>query len=218
MRWLTGPQQIAEVKAKFPSLKLIHDLGWLIIWQGELRSFSATYTVRFFWQRWWPTSWGFRGSNLAPSITIIKPKLEHPSGRRIPHIYTDGAKISLCVFDPENDDDWNPSQSIADTIIPYTIQWLGSYELWLVTEEWPAPGRHPERRPICSEKAKPSSESLDQPARSIDADFAKIGQKTGTFASSVLMGAESEESFRWLSWQNWNDAISKETVLRAIST
>ena len=36
--------------------------------------------------------------------------------------------------------------SIADTIVPWTAEWLVHYEIWLVTGEWYGGGDWPPRR------------------------------------------------------------------------
>ncbi|MEZ5659385.1 MAG: hypothetical protein R3E83_12920 [Burkholderiaceae bacterium] len=37
-------------------------------------------------------------------------------------------------------------RSIADTIVPWTYEWLFYFEEWLVSDEWKGGGRHPEVR------------------------------------------------------------------------
>ena len=40
---------------------------------------------------------------------------------------------SLCLHVPE---DWNSGLFIADSIVPWTYEWLYFYEIWLATGEW----------------------------------------------------------------------------------
>ena len=38
--------------------------------------------------------------------------------------------------------EFNSSKLIANTIIPWTVEWLYYYELWLATGEWLGGGEH----------------------------------------------------------------------------
>lgn len=201
MTILSAAQQVREVARKFPTLKLVHNFGWLIIWEGTLRSFSAEYRIRIFWHRYWPEDWKLPVHR--PQIFMIDPPMEDRPDGRVPHAYPGVRSRSLCVFDPASEDDWDHSQSIADTIIPYTIQWLCTYELWHLTGDWNAPGRHPDGGNQCRKNSSQPSDSRDQQARSIRAAIDRVGRLTRTSASLALMGAASGESCRWLSWRNW---------------
>ncbi len=65
----------------------------------------------------------------APRIWIVRPKL-HPNA---PHRFPNG---SLCLF---FEDEWTPDMSFANTIVPWTLEWIGCYELWLETDTWIGP-------------------------------------------------------------------------------
>lgn len=201
MTIITAAQHVKDVARKFPSLKLVHNFGWLIIWEGVLRSFSAEYRVRIFWHRYWKEDWAL--GTRQPRIYMLDPPMQDRADKVVPHAYPGHPRRHMCVYDPDSEADWNWSQSIADTIIPYAIQWLGTYELWHVTGEWNAPGRHPTGRTPCSKKPRSLRDSHGRQGRSMAAVNVKIGLLIGTFASSPLMGAASGESYRWLSWQNW---------------
>jgi hypothetical protein len=192
---LTGKEQISRVAARFPELELVMSGPWLIIWEGPLRSFTREYRVRIFWHRWWPGDL-FVDPPGKPHILILDPPLRERTDQPLQHVYRRAHPTRICAWDPK-ENDWDPSQSIADTVIPYAIQWLCSYELWRVSGDWPAPGRHPEVP--CENQLSP-----DHPARFSGAEFVRIGLMTGTFASSALMGAASAGSCRWLSLRDWS--------------
>lgn len=40
--------------------------------------------------------------------------------------------------------EFNVYKLLADTIIPWTVEWLYFYELWLATGEWLGGGEHPD--------------------------------------------------------------------------
>lgn len=62
-----------------------------------------------------------------PVIWVISPVPE-PNA---PHRYRDG---SLCLHHP-HDGDWDPALFVAETIMPWTAEWLFYYEAWLVDPE-----------------------------------------------------------------------------------
>jgi len=61
----------------------------------------------------------------------------------LPHKYRvdkDRQEIELCLFYGW---DFTTQMLITDTIIPWTIEWLYYYEIWLSTGEWCGGGKHP---------------------------------------------------------------------------
>jgi hypothetical protein len=83
-----------------------------------------------------------------PRVRVLSPELvRKQDGKRLPHTYPDeeGRRnpIRPCLFVP---DEWDPRDSIAATIIPWTCEWLLHYEVWLVTGEWRGGGIHPEKK------------------------------------------------------------------------
>lgn len=69
---------------------------------------------------------------------------ELADGRHLPHVYST-KPVRLCLFDPQTAE-WSPGAAIADTIVPWTYEWLFYFEEWLVSDEWKGGGRHPEVR------------------------------------------------------------------------
>lgn len=60
----------------------------------------------------------------------------------IPHIYdkNDNKKrLRLCLY---YGDEFKRGMSISETLIPWTIEWLYFYELWLATGKWLGGGIH----------------------------------------------------------------------------
>lgn len=76
----------------------------------------------------------------SPEVRVIYPKLDLLSDKKLPHVYTGNR---LCLYFPG---EWNKSMLIADTIIPWTSEWLFYYEIWKVTGEWHGGGKHPKNR------------------------------------------------------------------------
>lgn len=68
----------------------------------------------------------------APSVMVLEPEIELCTDI---HIYKNGA---LCLYYP-CDQPWRDTNLIADTIIPWTAEWLVYYELYLITKKWEGP-------------------------------------------------------------------------------
>lgn len=69
----------------------------------------------------------YRGAR-SPRVKVLDP----PIDKRAPHQYKGGY---LCLFLPV-DHSWNEKSIIAETIVPWTAEWLYYYEYWLETGEW----------------------------------------------------------------------------------
>lgn len=128
------------MRRHFPGLKLILDLPWISIWEGELRPVSETYRVRVVDQR------GFDDGRIIcaarwPSVRVISPALSRRSeapDQSVPHLYGahDNARgAELCLFYP-TDREWREHMLMAESIVPWTVEWLFYYEMWHVTGEW----------------------------------------------------------------------------------
>jgi hypothetical protein len=91
-----------------------------------------------------------------PRVRVLTPMLKHRPGHRegdLPHVYWDNPDCpALCLFDHETEE-WTPFHLLADTTIPWTIDWLGCYEGWRATGEWTGGGRH--AAPTPSQEARP---------------------------------------------------------------
>jgi hypothetical protein len=88
---------------------------------------SLTYTVQILQQH-----------GKQPRVSVIDPPLQlHPGSVALPHVYHGD---ELCLHYPSQ---WKPTMLLANTIVPWTAEWLMHYELWLVTGEWTGGGDHP---------------------------------------------------------------------------
>lgn len=79
-----------------------------------------------------------------PYVIVRSPNLVELAGdRQIPHIYPhEGRGTKLCLWWPAAQE-WNLKMKLGDTYIPWTVEWLGYFEDWLVTEKWGGGGKHP---------------------------------------------------------------------------
>lgn len=66
----------------------------------------------------------------APSVRVIRPALKPNPDGLLPHVFNTG-ELCLSQFG-----DWNPQHLFADTYVPWAMEWLMYYELWLATGLW----------------------------------------------------------------------------------
>lgn len=66
----------------------------------------------------------------APDVFVDSPVLVTDADGRLPHVYPSGA---LCV---NRIGEWRPTMLFIDTVIPWAIEWLFYYELWLTSGCW----------------------------------------------------------------------------------
>lgn len=138
--------QIADMARLWPQLGLVAKAGNRAVWQGPLKPLLQTFHVRV----------AYRAPlvierpdvrNTQPEVTVLTPPLRRRPGDAegaLPHVYyrSDGSVV-LCMLDPEADD-WSPADSLAETTVPWIIEWLAAYEGWRATGHWTASGRHVE--------------------------------------------------------------------------
>jgi hypothetical protein len=94
-------------------------------WRGNLQptQISATYTIDL----------SFRIKQF-PKVHVFNAPWRNGSAKRPPHTYLDG---SLCLYYPRANE-FDSTMFLAQTIIPWTAEWLLHYELWLASadHEW----------------------------------------------------------------------------------
>lgn len=143
-------EQIRRMQQSYPAFEVVFNGGWHVIWKGPLRPLSQTYVVRV--EVVEPHVIGDLrvAGTLGANVTLISPELELTTEKApsdyTPHLYWNERsprKSRLCLFDPATAE-WAPDMAIAETVIPWTIDWLASYEGWRATGEWTGGGRHPE--------------------------------------------------------------------------
>jgi hypothetical protein len=128
------------MRRHFPGLKLILNLPWVSIWEGELRPLSQTYRVRVVDQRGYDDG-GIAYTARWPTVRVISPALTRRSAvpdQLVPHLYglpDDPQGAELCLFYPI-DREWKEHMLIAESIVPWAVEWLFYYEMWHVTGKW----------------------------------------------------------------------------------
>lgn len=121
-----------------------------LTWIGDLRpgALSQCYTVRLRYKL-----------DQSLDVDLVQPALQERDGQRPPHLYP---KDRLCLYLPGMSE-WTGEMLLADTIIPWTSEWLFHYEIWLATGEWCGGGEHPDLTPTgkAEQETRPSRRRRD---------------------------------------------------------
>lgn len=112
-----------------------------LYWQGEIMtaSYSESYRVIIEYK-----------IGKYPIVKLFDNNLDENNIKNIPHKYTvdiENKIIELCLFKP-NKREWLKNMYIADTIIPWTVEWIYFYETWKITGEWLGGGEHTTERDV----------------------------------------------------------------------
>lgn len=79
--------------------------------------------------------------NGLPKAYIRRDNLLKNTNDKLPHIYKcEDSKVELCLY---YGNEFNSALYISDTIVPWAVEWLFYYEVWLRTGEWQGGGIHP---------------------------------------------------------------------------
>ncbi|MEZ2410402.1 hypothetical protein AB6806_26745 [Bosea sp. RCC_152_1] len=222
MTILSIEEQDRLIQRDFPQFTLVHDSGLFAIWRGALCPIQKPYEIEIAYCPF-DTFDEFTILNGDITVRLISPELVvfHPvKGGLVHHVYADPeqpARSPLCLYDPRTQE-WSPARAMAETIIPWAMEWLFFYEAWLLTGEWHGGGRgHPslERSRPCPTNAPPCPAL---PAHSGNAAFHRLGLRTGTSASFRMMAAASEGSFPPRSWRAWRRLSPVGSPSRIAST
>ena len=124
--------QANRLKSYFPDSKCFIRNNTLT-WKGNLQPMhvSQKYLIKVVYQREKP-----------PDVYVLDPKpLPLAKGEtKLKHTY-DTTKQHLCLY-YRKAKEWDKAKFIADTIIPWTSEWLLHYELWVATGIWHGGGIH----------------------------------------------------------------------------
>lgn len=123
--------QAARLRAIFPSSTLA-SRNQSLIWRGTIvpSAASRSYEIKIEYVR-----------DGHPDVYVTNPKLgRFPGEDRLPHVY-DTDQQRLCLY-YKRAREWDAGMLIANTIVPWTSEWLFFYEIWLGTGEWCGGGIH----------------------------------------------------------------------------
>lgn len=133
----TTMAQVRQMHRKWPEFKVIRRSRERVCWEGELRPFHKTYRIGVA-LRLAPPDGGLPNPLVMALNPRLRGRLESPH-EEIPHVYPNPANPllpCLCLFHPATDRFDPRRQSVANTIVPWTTEWLACYEGWLATGKW----------------------------------------------------------------------------------
>lgn len=76
-----------------------------------------------------------------PAVWLSRGAIDEQNAKDAPHKYrvdAGGARIQICL----DKTDWKPDQLYSRTYIPWTMEWIVHFEIWLMTGEWTGGGIH----------------------------------------------------------------------------
>jgi hypothetical protein len=141
---MTIDAQIKDMASVWPNFALVGRQGATAAWQGAVRPLLQTFLVDITYRAPLVIE-QLSVRVLQPRVRVLSPPLRQRPGDpegRLPHVYYGpNGEVTLCMLDPDSDD-WSPFDSLAQTTMPWIIEWLAAYEGWRATGEWTASGRH----------------------------------------------------------------------------
>lgn len=78
-----------------------------------------------------------------PKVWLLGDELEKLDHKDFPHKYEvdiEKKMVRICLYRHR---EFSAYKLLANTIIPWTVEWLYYYELWLATGGWLGGGEHP---------------------------------------------------------------------------
>lgn len=128
-------EQKSFLEMAYPDSKVWISNG-VLTWYGKVKTnpFSKEYDVKIEYRM-----------GKSPRVWLLNEKIEEDQEAYIPHNYgvnREENSIQLCLYKPRNKE-WMKHYSLADTIVPWAIEWIYFYEIWKVTGEWKGGGAHP---------------------------------------------------------------------------
>lgn len=128
------PQQYLAIKTVFPEANIkFGKRNMIISLTLQPTELSRKYQTEFILEKFGKCEVWVHGD--------LK-KLDDPN---FPHKYDidkEKKRVRICLYHPIKDE-WNSKLWLKDTLIPWAIEWLFFYELWLATGKWLGGGEHP---------------------------------------------------------------------------
>jgi hypothetical protein len=122
--------QAAHLERRYPDGRIVLRPSRLT-WLDHLRPTEISHTYEVL---------GVIEPGWAPLVYVVDPPLQRRGEEPVPHLHSAN---DLCLY---VGDDWDDTMIVADTLIPWTSEWLFFYETWHATGDWLGGGMHPDRR------------------------------------------------------------------------
>jgi len=125
---------MVALQAAYPDGKCGIEKHQKLVWGGKVRPtpLSQEYQVIMTWEQGWSPRVWVVGDNLQ--------KLDDPEFPHKFHVDEENRMVRLCLYRYQ---EFSSSKYISRTIIPWTVEWLYFYEIWLATGVWCGGGEHP---------------------------------------------------------------------------
>lgn len=125
--------QMMTLRAAYPSASCELRNGTLF-WFGKVKptSLSREYNVALTYS-----------NSQVPKVWVIGEELQKIDDPNFPHKYEVDPKnnmVRICLYRYR---EFTKDKFLANTIIPWTVEWLYFYEIWLATGTWCGGGEHP---------------------------------------------------------------------------
>jgi hypothetical protein len=132
---LSIDEQVAAMRAAWPQFaaRRIDRRAQSARWVGSVRPQYASYSLEIRYE-----------VGSFPEVRVLSPELVRLPGNsegQLPHVYPPAEDPTLCLFDPR-EREWTAEMTIATTTVPWALDWLACYELWVMTGRWTGGGRH----------------------------------------------------------------------------
>ncbi len=137
---LTLTRQKVELERIYPeSMSNIHD--GKLEWHAKVKPtiYSKEYEIRIEYK-----------IGKQPLTWLVGEEISPEQAKKIPHKYRviiEENKVLLCLYRSKYNE-WEKNMFIADTIVPWAIEWLFFYEIWQITGEWKGGGEHPKEKDL----------------------------------------------------------------------
>jgi len=129
-------QQIDRMRDVWSRLTLVARDSDSAIWEGPITPLLQTYQVSIFYRAPRLIE-NLDARRLQPRVSVISPHLRPRLGDKegmLPHVYySPEGKVTLCLLDPDAAD-WSPADLLAETTVPWTIEWLAAYDGWRASQ------------------------------------------------------------------------------------
>jgi hypothetical protein len=146
---LTAEQQISRMSLTYPGFAVLSSEPWIVLWRGKLTPYACTYDVQLLYCAISLPLAHIEANTV--HVEVVTPLLRRRDAKPstpIPHVWTNRVmpeRPRLCLHKPG---EWTPAMYIADTVVPWTIEWLAAYEGWRATGKWYAGGHNTEREEL----------------------------------------------------------------------
>lgn len=124
--------QMMTLRAAYPSASCELRNGTLF-WFGKVRPtpLSREYNVSLTYS-----------NSQVPKVWVIGEELQKIDDPDFPHKYdidVENNMVQICLYRYR---EFTREKFLANTIIPWTVEWLYFYEIWLATGTWCGGGEH----------------------------------------------------------------------------